>query len=189
MHPVRFQIKDQKQNGTQRPGKRIRPEDHADGRYDAHDDCYVCNADDAPADQHHEHRHDRFSGSAHQPCNTVREREQEIKQCNGPRLLCSVCDHLRITVKSRNKYWHGNVKDNADQLGKDQAAYNSKTGSLFDTVIFFCSEVLTDECCQCHGEACDRQKAESLYLRIGAAAGNCHFTKSVNVRLNYYICD
>lgn len=71
MDPVGFEIKDQKYNRTQSPGERICPEDHLDGRNQFYGNGDVGHADDTPADHHHKHGNDGFSGSSEKTCQTM----------------------------------------------------------------------------------------------------------------------
>lgn len=185
--PVGFQIKPQKDNGTQRPGQRICPEYHFDTGDEADDNGDIGDSDETPAGQHDIHGHCRFSAASHQSCNAVRKGSQEKEGHDGPGLAGAVINDLRIPVEGCYQLRDRCVDDEADQLCCDQTAKDAEAGSFFCPIVFSGAQVLADKSSQRHGETGDRKKGEAFDPAVSAAACHCHFSKGIDVGLDKYI--
>ena len=75
-----------------------------------------------------------------------------------------------------------------DQLRDRKRADHTEYSALFSTVIFFCSQILTDKSSKCQSKTGDRKEPKSLDLHISPTSGNRHFPKLVDICLDEYIC-
>ncbi len=114
----------------------------------------------------------------------MRECQKEIKERDCPRLCRTVSDDFRCPVKSADENRYGKVQEDANQFCRKDGTENTETRSFFCAFILFCPKILADKGGQRKGKTGDGKEAESFYLGIGAAAGNCHLAEFVNVGLD-----
>ena len=77
VHPVGFEVIKREHQRAQAPGDRIGPGDRLQYGKEFHGEGDVGHADDAPAQQHHQHRHGGFARAAEDGGHAVRIRQQE----------------------------------------------------------------------------------------------------------------
>ena len=57
----------------------------------------------------------------------------------------SVADNLCGGTESRQKLWSGKMHADTDQLRDRKGTDHTEYSALFSTLIFFCSQILTDK--------------------------------------------
>ncbi len=114
----------------------------------------------------------------------MRECQKEIKERNCPRLCRTVSNDFRRPVKGADENRYGEVQEDTDQFCRKGGTENTEARSFFGALILFCTKILADKGGQRKGKTGDGKEAESFYLGIGAAAGNCHLAEFVNVGLD-----
>lgn len=189
MYPVRFQEINEENDGTQRPGQRIGPENYIDNGNYFNRYTDIGNTDDTPAAHHNQHGDDGFSCAAQDTGHAVGEGQQKIEERYGAGLSGTKRNHLRIIIKSGYQYRSKPVDQKAHEFSGDDGTQNAETGSLFGTVILAGSQVLADEGGHGHCEAGDWQKAEALNFGISPAPGHGHFPKTVYIGLHHNVGD
>jgi len=104
MYPVRFQEINEENDGTQRPGQRVGPENYIDNGNYFYRYTDIGNTDDTPAAHHNQHGDDGFSCAAQDTGHAVGEGQQKIEECYGAGLSGTKRNHLRIIIKSGYQY-------------------------------------------------------------------------------------
>lgn len=147
----------------------------------------VGHADHTPADHHDDHRNNGFSGTAEDSGGTVGKCQEEIKQRIDPGLAGSTLDDFRCAVKGGDQM--GNEKKHKDphKFCQCDGTEYAEAGTFFDTVIFFCPDVLTGEGSNGKGKTGNREKSKALDLGIRATAGHSHFSERVDVGLYHHV--
>lgn len=115
------------------------------------------------------------------------ESQQKEKEGLCPGLSCSKGDDFGSIVESGNQQGRRKIDEHPDDFRADDGTYHSEGCALLGSVIFTRTQILADEGGKSHGEAGDRQKAEALYLGVGAAAGDSHLSELVDICLDEYI--
>lgn len=181
VHPVRLQEIEQKYDGAQSPGQRIRPENHLDFRDKTQDDGDVAHPDDAPETEHGEHGHGGFSGAPQNTRDTVGEGEQEVEERDRPCVGRPVSDHLRRAVEGGDQDRYGKVNKDAHKLRRNDRAEDTEARPFFGALVLFCAQILADEGGERHGKTRDGQEAETLDFGVGTAPRHSHFAEFVDV--------
>lgn len=183
VHPVGFEVIKREHQRAQAPGDRIGPGDRLQYGKEFHGEGDVGHADDAPAQQHHQHRHGGFARAAEDGGHAVRIRQQEEERRGCALVHHAEGDGLRVTGEQADELRGEDEDQQGDGFCDRHRAENADADAFFHTVIRLCAEILADERGQRHREAGDGQEAEALDAAVRAAAGHRRRAELVDVAL------
>jgi len=152
----------------------------------------IDDTDEAPAGQHDEHGNIRFARASANPRDTVRKREQAIKQRFRSALSRSQGDNFfrPVSFDEQIDAIRGqNPNEDTDNFRHDYGAKNSELRPRFGAVEFFRAQILSDESRERHGKTGNRQEGKALYAGIASAGGHGVISESVDVRLHDDVCN
>ena len=141
-------------------------------------------ADDAPEDQHDDHRDKGTSRAAHDGRHGMRKGEQEIEERADPGSGHAEGDHLRCGVKERNELRREQKDDDTDHLRDDHGTEQAEACPALRAFRLLCTDVLRNEGGCRHVEADDGHEGEALDLGISAAARHRHAAEEIDMRLH-----
>ena len=77
--PLPAEVVDDEDDGAYGPGEGVSPEDYVNDGYKVHDDCDVCDTQQAPAAEHYDHGYGGFAGAAVGSRKAVAEGQEEVE--------------------------------------------------------------------------------------------------------------